>query len=71
VPLDAGLSITFAAAKSSRTSCGIVVPTIGIRTMCFFASSRPCGWTRGRRRPCPGRRRHGRCRRLRRSPPRT
>src|SRR5262245_1841631 len=41
VPLEAGLSMTLAAAYSSRTSCGIVVPTIGMRTMCFFASSTP------------------------------
>ena len=41
VPLEAGLSITRAAEYSTRTSCGIVVPTIGMRTMFFFASSTP------------------------------
>ena len=41
VPWEAGLSMTRAAAYSSRTSCGIVVPTIGIRMRFFFASSTP------------------------------
>ena len=33
VPCGAGLSITLLAANSTLTSCGIVVPTIGILMM--------------------------------------
>src|SRR5665811_2524539 len=41
VPCEAGLSSTLAAANSARTSCGMVVPTIGILMRFFFASSTP------------------------------
>src|SRR5262245_21503270 len=41
VPCEAGLSMTLLALNWVRTSCGIVVPTIGIRISFFFASSTP------------------------------
>src|SRR6187455_1199328 len=41
VPCEAGLSMTRLALNWTRTSCGIVVPTIGIRISFFFASSTP------------------------------
>ena len=41
VPCEAGLSITRDAEKTWRTSCGIVVPTIGILIRFFLASSTP------------------------------
>ena len=41
VPWLAGLRRTLLAEKTVRTSCGIVVPTIGILMMFFFASSTP------------------------------
>ena len=41
VPWLAGFRSTLLAAKTVRTSCGIVVPTIGILMMFFLASSTP------------------------------
>src|SRR6188472_638089 len=41
VPWEAGLSMTLLALNWTRTSCGIVVPTIGMRISFFFASSTP------------------------------
>src|SRR5262245_19150308 len=41
VPWEAGFSSTRLAEYCSRTSCGIVVPTMGILMTCFFASSTP------------------------------
>ena len=41
VPCEAGFSSTLDAEKVVRTSWGIVVPTIGMRMRCFFASSTP------------------------------
>src|SRR3954452_14274579 len=41
VPWEACLSMTLLAPYTIRTSCGIVVPTIGMRIRFFFASSTP------------------------------
>ena len=41
VPWVAGLSRTLLAANCPATSCGMVVPTIGILMRFFFASSTP------------------------------